>query len=59
MSGEILLILCIIRIYAFNTNKLDSDQTPRSVSSDLGLHCLLMYLLWDSSLEETQQKLEK
>ena len=25
-----------------------TDQTPRSVASDLGLHCLPMSLLWDA-----------
>ena len=31
--------LLIVNISVFNTNSVDSDQTPRSVASDLGLHC--------------------
>ena len=34
-----------------NANNVDPDQTPRSVASDLGLHCLPMSLLWDSRLK--------
>ena len=30
-----------------NANSADPDQTPHSVASDLGLHCLPMSLLWD------------
>ena len=33
------------KVPAFNTNKVDSDQTPRSAASDLGLHCLALSLL--------------
>ena len=29
-------------------NNVDPDQTPHYVASDLGLHCLLMTLLWVS-----------
>ena len=35
-------------IFAFYRNSVDPDQTPRSVASDLDLHCLLMSLLWDT-----------
>ena len=35
-------------IPVFNTNAADRDQTPRSVVSDLGLHCLPMFLIWDA-----------
>ena len=31
---------CIIEIPELNANSIDPDQTPRSVASDLGLHCL-------------------
>ena len=31
-------------------NNVDPDQTPHYVASDLGLHCLLMALLWVSRL---------
>ena len=39
-----LLLPCCIEICLFNANSVDSDQTPRSVASDLGLHCLPMSL---------------
>ena len=32
-------------------NSGDPDQTPRSVASDLGLHCLLVTILGDSRLQ--------
>ena len=31
-------------IPVLNTNNVDPDQTPHSVASDLGLHCLLITL---------------
>ena len=31
-----------------NANSVDPDQTPRSLASDLGLHCLPMSHLWDT-----------
>ena len=36
------------RIFVFNLNSEDPDQTPRTAASDLGLHCLPMSLLWDA-----------
>ena len=33
-----------------NANSVDSDQTTRSVMSDLGLHYLPISLLWDARL---------
>ena len=30
-----------------DTNSVDPDQTPRFATSDLGLYCLPMSLLWD------------
>ena len=36
----VFVIPCFIRIPAFKANKVDPDQTPRSVASDLGLQCL-------------------
>ena len=32
-------------------NSGDTDQTPRSAASDLGLHCLPITLLWVSRLQ--------
>ena len=32
-------------------NSEDPDQTPCSVASDLGLHCLLITLLWMSRIQ--------
>ena len=34
-----------------NANNVDPDQTPRSVTSDLGLHCLQVSLLRDARLK--------
>ena len=36
-----------------------SDQTPRSAESDLGLHCLLMSLLWDTRLKWVKRNNER
>ena len=41
MSGCFLLLPCFLEIPVLNANCVDPDQTPRSVASDLGLHCLL------------------
>ena len=40
VSGYFLLLLYFIEIPVLNANSIDADQTPRSVASDLGLHCL-------------------
>ena len=32
----------------FNANGLDPDQAPRSMASDLGLHCFPMPISWDA-----------
>ena len=37
---SILIITCFIEMPVVNANSVDPDQTPRSVASDLGLHCL-------------------
>ena len=37
-------------------NSGDPDQTPRSVTSDLGLHCLPITLLGGSRLQYVNQK---
>ena len=31
-----------------NANSVDPDQTLRSAASELGLHCLPVFLLWDA-----------
>ena len=48
VSGQFLLSPCFIEIPLFNANSVDPDETPRSVASDQGLHCLQMSLLWDN-----------
>ena len=48
VSGSFSLLLCFIEIPVFNAKSVDPDQTPRSVASDLGLHCLHESFLWDS-----------
>ena len=47
-SVYFLLLPCFKEFPLFNANTVDPDQTPRSVASDLGLHCLVMSLLWDA-----------
>ena len=39
----LLLLQCFIEIQVLNKSSVDTDQTPRSAESDLGLHCL-----WDA-----------
>ena len=46
-----LLLSCFVEISELNANNVDPDQTPSSVSSDLGLHCLPISLLWDARLK--------
>ena len=49
MSGLLLVLLSfIIEIPVFNANSVEPDQTPHSVVSDLGLHCLPMSLFGDA-----------
>ena len=45
VSGQFLSIPCFLEISVFNANIVDPDQTPHCVASDLGLRCLLMFLL--------------
>ena len=47
----VLLLPCFIEIPVFNANSVDPDQTPRTASSDLGLHFLPMSHLWDARLK--------
>ena len=42
----LVIITVFIEIPVFNANRVDPDQTPRSVASDLDLHCLPMSRLW-------------
>ena len=42
------IITIFIESPVFNANCVNPDRTPRSAASDLGLHCLLMSLLWDA-----------
>ena len=43
---SVFIITLFIEIFCiFNANSVDPDQTPRSVASDLGLHCLQMSYL--------------
>ena len=48
---SVFIITSSIEIPVNNANSKDPDQTPRSVASDLGLHCLHMSLLWDARLK--------
>ena len=51
VSGKLLLLPWFTEIPVINANGVDPDQTPHSVASDLGLHCLPMSLLWDAMLK--------
>ena len=42
--------------HEFNANSADPDQTPRSVASDLGLHCLPVSHLWDARLKRVKNR---
>ena len=46
MSGQFLLLPSFREITVLKANCVDTDQTPRSAASDLGLRCLPMSLLW-------------
>ena len=48
VSGYFSLLSCFIEISELTANSVDSDRTPRSAASDLGLHCLPMSLLWEA-----------
>ena len=39
---------CQVLLPVVSANSVDTDQTPRSAASDLGLHCLPMSHLWDA-----------
>ena len=41
------IITIFYKISVLNANSVDPDQMPRTVASDLSLHCLQMSLLWD------------
>ena len=41
----------LIEISVFNTTSVDPYQTPCSTASDLGLHRMLLTLLWDAMLQ--------
>ena len=54
-TGLFLVAGCLVSFYYFfvlkkflflNANSVDPDQAPRFTSSDLGLHCLPITLLW-------------
>ena len=47
----VLLLSCYVEVSELNANSIDPDQRPRSVASDLGLHCLPMSLLLDARLK--------
>ena len=47
MSGWFLILSCLVEISELKANIADTDQTPRSAASDLGIHRLPVSLLWD------------
>ena len=42
------MLPCFIKIPFLNANSADPDQMPQNAASDLGLHYLLVSLLWDA-----------
>ena len=44
----LLLLSCIVEMSEHNAYSVDPDETLRSAESDLGLHFLPMFLLWDA-----------
>ena len=45
----LLYIITLFReISVFHANSVDSDQRMHSVASDLDLHCLSVFLLWET-----------
>ena len=57
VSGKFLLLPWFTEIPVLNTNSADPDQMPYSAASDLGLHCLPMYFLWDTRLKLVNEAL--
>ena len=48
LGGVFLSLLCFVEISALNANSVATDQTPRSMVSDLDLHCLPVSIVWDA-----------
>ena len=46
VMGVLILILFFLYTILY-ANSVDSDQTPRSAASNLGLHCLPFFVLWN------------
>ena len=44
----VLSVVCFIKKSLVNANSVDPDQMSHFAESDLGLHCLPMFLLWDA-----------
>ena len=42
------IITMFIEIHILYANSVNPDQTPHSAASDLGLHCVPVFLLWDA-----------
>ena len=54
----VLLIPCFVMILELNANSVDPDQTPHFAASDLGLHLLPMFLLWEATHKWVNQHRE-
>ena len=50
VSGQFSLLSCFVEISEHYANSVHPDQTPHSGASVLGLHCLPMSLLWDTTV---------
>ena len=55
VSSWFSLLLCFIEIPVFNANSVDPDLMLHSATSDLGLHCLLVFLLGVSRLKWVEE----
>ena len=42
------IIVMFVERFELYANSLDPDQPPYSAASDLGLHCLPLFHLWDA-----------
>ena len=58
VSGKFILPW-FTEIPVLNANSVDPDQTPRSVASDLGLHCFPVSILWDARLKWVKDSLQQ
>ena len=59
MFGLRFIVITFTELPVCNANSVDPDQTPRSVASDLGLHCLPFPFYRMLDINELRIKAEK